>query len=58
MIKYQSIVKAIVVFIIINCQLIMVNGLNAQTDYSQQYAFAKSLFRDGKYNLAMESLRP
>jgi ABC-type branched-subunit amino acid transport system substrate-binding protein len=29
-----------------------------QPDYSAQYANAKALFKDGKYNLAMETLKP
>lgn len=57
MINYQSITKAIVVLVIVNCQLIIVNGANAQTDYKQQYTISKKLFMDGKYNLAMESFK-
>ena len=30
----------------------------AQTDYNKQYFNAKALFREGKYNLAMESFKP
>ncbi len=30
----------------------------AQVDYNKQYFNAKALFREGKYNLAMESFKP
>lgn len=42
---------------IVNCQLSIVNLSFAQVNYQQQFANAKSLFRDGKYNLAMESFK-
>jgi predicted negative regulator of RcsB-dependent stress response len=58
MVNYQSIVKAIVVFIIVNCQLISVSCLNAQVNYQSQYSTAKSFFKEGKYNLAMEAFKP
>ncbi|MDL5045086.1 hypothetical protein QQ054_03395 [Oscillatoria amoena NRMC-F 0135] len=32
--------------------------VNAQVNYQQQYANARTLFREGKYNLAMESFKP
>jgi hypothetical protein len=37
---------------------IVVSCVNAQVNYQQQYAIAKTLFKDGKYNLAMESFKP
>jgi hypothetical protein len=37
---------------------IVVSCVNAQVNYQQQYATAKTLFKDGKYNLAMESFKP
>jgi tetratricopeptide (TPR) repeat protein len=40
------------------CQLSVVNYAIAQGNYQQQYANAKALFREGKYNLAMESFKP
>jgi hypothetical protein len=30
----------------------------AQIDYTKQYLNGKDLFREGKYNLAMETLKP
>ncbi|MBX2970727.1 MAG: tetratricopeptide repeat protein [Cyclobacteriaceae bacterium] len=42
---------------LVNCQLSRVNLVAAQTNYQQQYANAKSLFKEGKYNLAMESFK-
>ena len=30
----------------------------AQEDFTKQYFNAKTLFREGKYNLAMESFKP
>lgn len=42
---------------IVNCQLSIGNRVSAQTNYQQQYSNAKSLFREGKYNLAMESFK-
>lgn len=39
--------------------LFVIGGtLAAQTDHTKQYFNAKALFRDGKYNLAMESFKP
>jgi predicted negative regulator of RcsB-dependent stress response len=58
MVNYQSIVKAIVVFIIVNCQLINVNCLNAQVNYQSQYSTAKGFFTHGNYSLAMEAFKP
>ncbi|MCK6618811.1 MAG: hypothetical protein L6Q51_14325 [Cyclobacteriaceae bacterium] len=33
-------------------------NLPAQVNYQQQYASAKALFKEGRYNLAMESFKP
>lgn len=33
-------------------------SVSAQTDYKQQYFNGKNLFREGKYNLAMETFKP
>lgn len=33
-------------------------AVRAQLDYQRQYTNAKTLFRDGKYNLAMETFKP
>ncbi len=46
---------------IILASLIFVFSINlatAQVDYNKQYFNAKMLFREGKYNLAMESFKP
>ena len=58
MVNYQTILKTIVVFVIINCQLIIVNCLNAQVNFQSQYTAAKTFFKEGKYNLAMEAFKP
>jgi tetratricopeptide (TPR) repeat protein len=42
---------------IINCQLSIVNCVSAQANVQQQYSNAKSLFKEGKYNLAMEGFK-
>src|SRR5215207_4502887 len=45
--------------IFICCFLVLVaQSTFAQTDYNKQYFNAKALFREGKYNLAMESFKP
>src|SRR5688500_19741910 len=45
--------------IIVSALLLFVNlGLWAQLDYPKQYQNAKDFFRQGKYNLAMESFKP
>lgn len=56
MINYQFI-KGIAIFVIVSCQLLIVNCAQAQTDFKQQYTFSKKLYTDGKYNLAMESFK-
>jgi tetratricopeptide (TPR) repeat protein len=33
-------------------------GLHAQINYQEKFSFAKKLFREGKYSLAMESFKP
>src|SRR6478735_8779734 len=50
--------RLLLVVIVVNCQLLMVNGAFAQVDYNKQYFNAKQLFREGKYNLAMEAFKP
>jgi hypothetical protein len=41
------------------CLLALITHVvSGQIDYNKQYANAKALFRDGKYNLAMESFKP
>lgn len=57
MFNYQSFIKGLLVFAIVNCQLIIVNCAQAQTDFKQQYSISKKLFTDGKYNLAMEGFK-
>jgi tetratricopeptide (TPR) repeat protein len=43
----------------LGCILVLVIGVaHAQVDFNKQYANAKDLFRNGKYNLAMESFKP
>jgi len=45
--------------IFICCFLVFVSlSTFAQVDYNKQYFNAKALFREGKYNLAMESFKP
>ena len=36
----------------------IVNLVSAQVNYQQQYTNAKALYKEGKYNLAMESFKP
>ncbi|MBX2962297.1 MAG: ABC transporter substrate-binding protein [Cyclobacteriaceae bacterium] len=43
---------------VVNCQLSIVNFVAAQVNYQQQYVNAKALYKEGKYNLAMESFKP
>ncbi|HEU5293064.1 MAG TPA: ABC transporter substrate-binding protein [Cyclobacteriaceae bacterium] len=57
MIKFQLLLKSITVVLIVNCQLSTVNCVQAQTNYDQQYAFAKRLYIDGKFSLAQESFK-
>src|SRR5687767_8777750 len=57
MVNYQLFVKCLLVSAIVNCQLLIANCANAQTDFKQQYSISKRLFTDGKYNLAQESFR-
>ena len=42
------------------CSLLVLGSQStfAQVDYNKQYFNAKALFREGKYNLAMESFKP
>lgn len=47
--------KVLVVFLLLAACSIQ---LLAQVDYKQQYFNGKTLFREGKYNLAMESFKP
>jgi tetratricopeptide (TPR) repeat protein len=56
MINYRFI-KSVAIFVIVNCQLLIVNCAQAQTDYKQHYSIAKKLYTDGKYNLAMEAFK-
>lgn len=44
--------------ILIGCLLVIAGSVVAQTDYSTRYENAKELFKQGKYNLAMESFKP
>lgn len=57
MFRFQIAIKICLIAVMVNCQLSIVNCVMAQTDYSQQYAIAKKLYTDGKYNLAMESFK-
>ncbi|HZB15331.1 MAG TPA: hypothetical protein VE467_19990 [Chryseolinea sp.] len=47
--------KLIFVF---SLSFLVVQSALAQVDYNKQYFNAKALFREGKYNLAMESFKP
>lgn len=49
--------KLSLIVAIANCMLSFANLAHAQGDYASKYTNAKSLFRDGKYNLAMESFK-
>ncbi len=58
MINYQFFfARSKAILLIVNFLLLIANCLEAQTDYKQQYTFAKRLYTDGKYNLAMESFK-
>ena len=48
-------IKKLAVFIFLT---VMSTGAWSQVDYSKQYQNAKELFRQGKYNLAMETFKP
>lgn len=45
------------IFFVVLCLSISFAGLG-QVDFAQQYKNAKDLFREGKYNLAMETFKP
>lgn len=47
----------LITFVVVSCQLSVVNYSFAQTNYQQDYKSAKLLFQEGKYNLAMESFK-
>ncbi len=53
----RSLLFILITSTIVNCQLSIVNVVNAQVNYQQQYSNAKSLFKEGRYNLAMESFK-
>lgn len=53
----RSLLIVFVTSTMVNCQLSIANLVNAQTNFQQQYANAKSLFKEGRYNLAMESFK-
>lgn len=57
MINFKLFITSLTVVLMVNCQILIVNCAYAQTDYNQQYAIAKKLYTDGKYNLAMESFK-
>lgn len=45
--------------IFISCLLAFIHqSISAQVDFNKQYFNGKALFRDGKYNLAMETFKP
>ncbi len=55
----MNICKSVVVFFIaVNCQLLIVHSLYAQTDYQRQYINGKNLFNERKYKEAMENFKP
>lgn len=56
MIKMKEI-KILLISLLIICHSALINELTAQVDYQQQYRNAKVLYREGKYNLAMESFK-
>jgi Periplasmic binding protein len=47
--------KGIIIFYL---GLLIQTSIYAQVDFTKQYFNAKALFREGKYNLAMESFKP
>lgn len=49
-------VRVIIFFLLTSVGITM--QVLAQGNYQQQYASAKSLYKEGKYNLAMESFKP
>lgn len=55
--NYHFVVRGLIFTAIVNCQLLIVNCAQAQTDYNQQYSIAKKLYTDKKYNLAMETFK-
>ncbi|HYG17670.1 MAG TPA: hypothetical protein VD816_02030, partial [Ohtaekwangia sp.] len=51
--------KILMIIVLAGSLLGVVNSSEAQVvDYNKQYFMAKQLFREGKYNLAMESFKP
>lgn len=49
--------RLFLIALVVNCQLSIVNFTWAQVDYNKQYFNGKQLFREGKYNLAMETFK-
>ena len=47
--------KGVLFFVLIAC---LQSAAFAQVDFTKQYFNAKTLFREGKWNLAMESFKP
>jgi tetratricopeptide (TPR) repeat protein len=50
----MRIMRNLFIVILISCSFYV----SAQTDYNKQYLNAKDLYKQGKYNLAMESFKP
>ncbi|HOX83615.1 MAG TPA: ABC transporter substrate-binding protein [Chryseolinea sp.] len=46
------------IFLVCVISVLCINLSFAQVDFNKQYFNAKTLFREGKYNLAMESFKP
>jgi hypothetical protein len=56
--KGNSVNKLAPLVLIFTLLLFVVQTASAQIDYPKQYFYGKQLFREGKYNLAMETFKP
>ncbi|MBX2946118.1 MAG: ABC transporter substrate-binding protein [Cyclobacteriaceae bacterium] len=54
----KQVFKVVLLAVILICYMTMGNVSFAQVNYQQQYTNAKALYKEGKYNLAMESFKP
>lgn len=56
--RFQSKIMMVKVVLSFSFAFFLQGSLFAQVDFTKQYFNAKTLFREGKYNLAMESFKP
>lgn len=58
MFNCQYVVRSLALLVIFSFQLLIVNPAIGQVKFQEQYAYGKRLFQEGKYSLAMETLKP